>query len=111
MHRLGSLTRSKISRKTPPNSTPPGEGAASRWEGCRLRPLPRYSGRSFYLAIFCHLPRMEADSGLIPRCRRGKGLIRIENGRYDNGETALIVPIVRRLKTALMTVVVLRDVT
>jgi hypothetical protein len=49
----------------PPNSTPPREGMASRWEGCPLGALPRFPADHFPLPSSAGLPKIEADSGLI----------------------------------------------
>ena len=67
------LTRSRISRKMPPNSTPPGEGMASRWEGCRLGALPRFPADHIPLPSSASLPKIEADSGLIRAAEGGRG--------------------------------------
>jgi len=68
-----------ISPKTPPNSTPRGEGAASRWEGCRLGPLPPFPEDHLPLRSSATLPTIEPDSGLI-RAVEGKGLSRVREG-------------------------------
>jgi hypothetical protein len=75
-----ALTRSRINRRMPPNSTPPGEGMASRWEGCRLDALPRFADDPFPLPSFASLPKIEADSGLIRAVAGGKGLSRVREG-------------------------------
>jgi hypothetical protein len=55
----------------PLNSTPPGEGMASRWEGCRLGALPRLLANHFPLPPSASLPKIEADDGLIRAVRKG----------------------------------------
>jgi hypothetical protein len=57
----------------PLNSTPPGEGMASRWEGCRLDALPRFLANHFPLPSSASLPKIEADDGLIRAVEGGRG--------------------------------------
>jgi len=64
----------------PPNSTPPGEGMASHWEGCRLGALPRFLADHFPLPSLASLPKTEADDGLICAVEGGKGLSRVREG-------------------------------
>jgi hypothetical protein len=54
----GPLTRPRIRRERPPNSTPPSEGAASRGEGCR-RGAAWPPGGSFFA---CHWPPTHPQS-------------------------------------------------
>lgn len=58
--RTGAYQWAELMRRTfgrmPPNSTPPGEGMASRWEGCRLGALPRLLANHFLLPSSASLP-------------------------------------------------------
>ena len=78
----------------PPNSTPPGEGMASRWEGCRLGALPRLLANHLPLPSSGSLPKIEADDGLIRAVEGGRVEQKSEKERYANRETALMFPIV-----------------
>jgi hypothetical protein len=69
----GSFARSRISRKTLPNSTAPAEGMASRTRGVGSgRPLASPSV-VFRLPLSADLPKIAADSGLIRAVEGGKG--------------------------------------
>ena len=46
----------------PRNSTPPREGMASRWEGCRLDALPRFPAGHFPLPSSASLPKIEVEA-------------------------------------------------
>jgi hypothetical protein len=56
-----------------PESTPPGEAMASRWEGCQLGALPRFLDNRFSVPSSASLPTLEADDGLIRAVAGGRG--------------------------------------
>jgi hypothetical protein len=57
----------------PLNSTPPGEGMAFRWEGCRLGALPRLPADHIPLPSSARLPKIDAAHGLIRAVEGGRG--------------------------------------
>ena len=99
-HHPDTWTSPTISRKTPVNSMPPGEGDPSCQERCRRWTPTLVPTRSpLPTAAVSPATRLRAavesgaNDGLI-RLSKGEGPSESENGRYANSRTALIFPIV-----------------
>ena len=66
----GSLSGSRISRKTPTNSTPAAEGMTSRREVCRSGRPPGLPVGVFPLPLSADSPKNRSCQHSYPRCRR-----------------------------------------